>query len=188
MRIRSAAFTAPHRGLRSALPGPRRALGLLLIAALSMPSACVIAPARGLRFARIVGATEVVCVEEAGLDFLARVDTGARSSSLHALELEIEDPAPRVEDNVGRTIHFRAVNERGESARISSVIADVVGVRQALGTELRYAVDLHLTWRGTRRELRVNLRDRSAIDHKLLLGRDWIGQDFLVDVERNPAE
>jgi hypothetical protein len=188
MRIRSAAFTAPHRFICGTLPGPRRARVLLLIAALSMLSACVIAPARSVRFARIVGATEVVRVEETGLDFLARVDTGARTSSLHALELEIEDPAPRVEDNVGRTIHFRAVNERGESARISSVIVDVVGVRQALGTELRYEVALHLTWRGTRRELRVNLRDRSAIDHKLLLGRDWIGQGFLVDVEHNPAE
>jgi hypothetical protein len=89
---------------------------------------------------------------------------------------------------VGRNIHFRVINERGESARISSVIIEVVGVRQALGTELRYAVPLHLTWQGVRRELRVNLRDRSAIDHKLLVGRDWIGEGFLVDVKRNPAE
>ena len=130
----------------------------------------------------------IVRVEEAGLDFVARVDTGARTTSLHAVELEIEDPAPRVEDNVGRNIRFRVINERGESARISSVIVDVVGVRQALGTELRYAVALHLTWQGIRRELLVNLRDRSAIDHKLLVGRDWIGEGFLVDVQRNPAE
>ena len=104
------------------------------------------------------------------------------------MELEIEDPAPRVEDNVGRNIHFRVINERGESARISSAIVGVVGVRQALGTELRYAVELHLTWQGTRKKLLVNLRDRSAIDHKLLVGRDWIGEGFLVDVKRNAAE
>jgi hypothetical protein len=188
MRIGFAASLAGNRGARRVAPGLSRALRLLLLATLLLTGSCVVAPARGVRFARVVGATEVVRVEEAGLDFLARVDTGARTSSLHALELEIEDPAPRVEDNVGRKIQFLVVNERGESARISSVIVDVVGVRQALGTELRYAVPLHLTWRGVRRELRVNLRDRSAIDHKLLVGRDWIGRGFLVDVERNPSE
>jgi hypothetical protein len=188
MRIRFAACVATARDARRAASGPRRALSLLLVSTLLLASACVVAPARGVRFARIVGATEVVRVEEAGLDFAARVDTGARSTSLHAVELEIEDPAPRVEDNVGRNIRFRVINERGESAHVSSVIAEVVGVRQALGTELRYVVPLHLTWQGVRRELRVNLRDRSAIDHKLLVGRDWIGQGFLVDVERNSAE
>jgi hypothetical protein len=188
MGIRSAQRPAAAWGTHGAAALRGRALCLLLISSLLLASGCVAAPARGLRFARVVGATEFVHVEEAGLDFLARVDTGARTSSLHAVDVEIEDPAPRVEDNVGHAIRFRVVNERGESALISSVIVDVVGVRQALGTELRYAVPLHLTWRGIRRELRVNLRDRSAIDHKLLVGRDWIGRGFLVDVERNPAE
>ena len=188
MRTRIAAGAAGDRAAPWVPPGSRRALSLLLVCTLLLASGCVVAPARGVRFARIVGATEVVRVEEAGLDFAARVDTGARSSSLHAVELEIEDPAPRVEDNVGRNIRFRVVNERGESARISSVIADVIGVRQALGTELRYAVVLHLTWQGIRRELLVNLRDRSAIDHKLLVGRDWIGEGFLVNVKRNSAD
>ncbi len=188
MRSHFGARALAHRSAHRVGPGARRALRLLLTSTLLLASACVVAPARGVRFARVVGASEIVHVEEAGLDFLARVDTGARTTSLHAVELTIEDPAPRAEDNVGRKIHFRVINERGESARISSVIAGVVDVRQALGTELRYAVPLHLTWRGTRRELQVNLRDRSAIDHKLLVGRDWIGQGFLVDVERNPAE
>jgi len=188
MGLHSAAHAVATRIAQRGATPRKRALCLLLISALLLASGCVVAPARGLRFARVVGATEVVHVEEAGLDFLARVDTGARTSSLHALDLEIEDPAPHVEDNVGHAIRFRVVNERGESARVSSVIVDVVAVRQALGTELRYAVPLHLTWRGIHRELRVNLRDRSAIDHKLLVGRDWIGEGLLVDVERNPAE
>ena len=186
MPNRSATRAAAQRPTRRR--GAWAVAGPLLVAMLLGPSGCVVAPARGVRFARVVGATEIVRVEEAGLDFLARVDTGARTSSLHAVDLEIDDPAPRAEDNVGRRIHFRVINERGESVRLSSVIADVIGVRQALGMELRYEVPLHLSWRGTRKALRVNLRDRSSIDHKLLLGRDWIGGDFLVDVERNPAE
>ena len=31
----------------------------------------------------------------------------------------------------------------------------------------------------------MNLRDRSPLRYKLLIGRDWIRGDFLVDVDRN---
>lgn len=158
----------------------------MLAATLILANGCAAGP--GVHFARVIGATEVMRVEEAQLDFAARIDTGARTTSLHALELEIEDPASRVEDNVGRKIRFRVFNERGQSARLSSVIADIVRVRQPQGTEFRYAVPLHLTWQGVRKELLVNLRDRSAMEYKLLVGRDWIRGSFLVDVDRNSGE
>ena len=31
----------------------------------------------------------------------------------------------------------------------------------------------------------ANLRDRSKMRYKLLMGRDWLSQDFLVDVDIN---
>jgi hypothetical protein len=36
---------------------------------------------------------------------------------------------------------------------------------------------------GVRKPILVNLRDRSAMKHKLLVGRDWLARDFLVDVD-----
>lgn len=38
---------------------------------------------------RVVGATEVVFIEEANLSIKARVDTGANTSSIHAEKIEI---------------------------------------------------------------------------------------------------
>jgi hypothetical protein len=38
------------------------------------------------------------------------------------------------------------------------------------------------------KEVQVNLRDRTPMAYKLLVGRDWIRGDFLVDVSRNPVD
>jgi hypothetical protein len=161
----------------------RRAAGVLLLALLA--SGCALALGGEPRAARVIGATEVLRVEAAQLDFLARIDTGARTTSIHALDLEIRSPAARAEDNVGREIRFRISNERGEAAQLSSEIAGVVRVRSAQGSETRYAVPLDLSWNGVRKRVLVNLRDRSSMDYKLLVGRDWLRGGFLVDVDRN---
>ena len=33
--------------------------------------------------------------------------------------------------------------------------------------------------------MEVNLRDRSAMTYKLLIGRNWLSEDYLVDVDIN---
>lgn len=176
----------PKLAARSPLPGRRAARQLA--AACALASGCVMAAAPGVRVARLIGATERVRVEQADLEFLARVDTGAQTTSLHVLDIRIENGASRMQANVGRTIHFRIANERGEEAWLSSVVADVVALSDWHGVELRYAVPLELSARGVRKRVLVNLRDRSAMAEKLLIGRDWLAGDFLVDVERNATE
>lgn len=166
----------------------RRTAGALLAALALLASGCAATSGGGAGAARVLGATEVLRVEAAQLDFLARIDTGAGTTSIHALDLEIRDAAARAEDNVGREIRFRVVNERGEAAQLSGEIAGVVRVRSAQGTENRYAVPLDLAWRGVSKRVLVNLRDRTSMDYKLLVGRDWLRGDFLVDVDRSAAQ
>jgi hypothetical protein len=108
--------------------------------------------------------------------------------ALRALDLSIEHGASRMQANVGKTIRFRLVNERGEQAWISSVVADVVALSDWHGVELRYAVPLDLSARGVHKRILVNLRDRSAMAGKLLIGRDWLAGDFVVDVERHATQ
>jgi hypothetical protein len=140
------------------------------------------------REARVLGATERIHLVEADLDFLAVIDTGAYRTSIHALDIAIQDPAPRMRDNIGRRIAFLVVNEAGRSRRITSTITDAMPVRTSHGTEWRYVVPLHLRWGGVEKEVQVNLRDRSPMAYKLLVGRDWIRGDFLVDVDRNAVD
>ena len=135
----------------------------------------------------VLGATESIRVVEAGLDFRAIIDTGAHATSIHALDLHVEDPAPRMQDNLGKVVSFRVANEVGEARRVRARIADLVPVRTSNGTEWRYVVPLRLRWGEFEREVAVNLRDRTPMSFKLLVGRDWI-TGFLVDVKRNPIE
>lgn len=140
------------------------------------------------RTPRVLGATEVIHLTEADLDFVAVIDTGAFRTSIHALDVRIQDPAPRMRDNLGKRVEFLVVNEAGRSRRISSTISDAMPVRTSHGTEWRYTVPLRLRWRDVEKEVQVSLRDRSPMAYKLLVGRDWIRGDFLVDVDRNAID
>jgi len=162
------------------------AFALLLLAATA--SGCRVPPLLRAGDERVLGATEVIHLTEAGLDFLAIIDTGAYRTSIHALDVRVQDPAPRMRDNIGRRVEFLVVNEAGRSRRISSTITDAEPVRTSHGTEWRYVVPLRLRWRDVEKEVQVNLRDRTPMAYKLLIGRDWIRGDFLVDVERNAVD
>ncbi|HHO47081.1 MAG TPA: hypothetical protein ENN06_01265 [Desulfobacteraceae bacterium] len=139
----------------------------------------------------IIGRTCRVQVEELGLEYLARVDTGASITSIHATDFLIEKGTSDPLDNVGRKINFLTVSSDGQYKRMSAEIAEIQTVVNAQGREKRYLVRLTLTAMGVRKTILVNLRDRSRLRYKLLLGRNWLTDDFLVDVdldEEIPAE
>lgn len=133
---------------------------------------------------KTVGATEIINIVEAGLDFNTRIDTGARITSVHALEIEIENPATEKKANIGKNISLTLVNEKGEKKRLKTKVIDALEVRNAQGVEVRYMIPLTLRWQGSDKTINVNLRDRSAMTYKLLIGRDWLSRDFVVDVDK----
>jgi hypothetical protein len=132
-----------------------------------------------------VGATETIHIVEADLDFLTRIDTGARTTSVHALDIKIDNPSANKKDNVGKKISLTLINEKGEKKHFESTIVKALQVRNAQGVEIRYMIPLTLRWRGIDKVINVNLRDRSAMTYKLLIGRDRLSQDFIVDVDIN---
>ena len=123
----------------------------------------------------ILGPTARAVVAEAGLSFEGRVDTGAEVSSIHAVDIERIDAAtPR--------LRFTLENAEGERVTLERSVLDVAEVRSASGSERRYRVPLTLAIGGIEAEVRVTLRDRSAMRHRLLVGRDVLAGRFLVDV------
>ncbi len=40
-------------------------------------------------------------------------------------------------------------------------------------------------WNGKNKSIPVNLRDRSELEYKLLIGRNWLEGDYLVDVTKD---
>ena len=123
---------------------------------------------------RVIGAVETLRVTEADLTLRARIDTGAAASSLHATDIRLE----------GRRAHFQLEDDRGTQRMLSAEVVDVAYVRSAHGTEPRPRVALHLALGDVTKRVRVSLRDRSAMEYKLLVGRDFLAGDFVVDVSK----
>lgn len=128
----------------------------------------------------VVGESELMQVS--GVPYIARIDTGASVSSLHAYHIKIDQMSEVANENIGKSIHFSSSNEQGSVVQIDSVIKDVKNVRNAQGIENRYVIELPITWQGETRMTRVNLRDRSQMSYKLLIGRNWLEGRYVVDV------
>jgi hypothetical protein len=131
-----------------------------------------------------IGPTATVVEVSTGLPFAARVDTGATSCSIHCEAIEIADAAPEPRDNVGKPIRFLVKNSKGEAEWIKSRIVSHVVVRTSEQTEDRYKVRLELRWKDVEKRVLVTLNDRQGMTYPLLLGRNFLRGDFLVDLTR----
>jgi hypothetical protein len=140
----------------------------------------------------VIGATAQLTESKSGLAFAARVDTGAASCSLHVERIEIKNESSKPIENVGKPIRFLVKNEKGEEKWIESTVARVVRVRSAAQKEgefdRRYKVQLTLTWEDFRKDVLVTLNDRTEMTYPLLIGRNYLRGDFLVDVDKDNPE
>ena len=139
----------------------------------------------------IIGATATLLEKQSELKFRARVDSGAKSCSLHVEEIRIEDEstkeneAERMSENVGKVIHFQVKNGDKKTHILSSKIAGYVIIKTSNKNEgkRRYKVPLTFLWKNVEKEVLVTLNDRGHMEYPLLLGRNFLRGDFLVDVE-----
>jgi hypothetical protein len=139
------------------------------------------------RTKHVIGATAPIVEATSGLPFAARVDTGATTCSIHALKWEIADHSRRPLENVGKPIRILVENEKGNQAWIDAVIEGRVRVRSSVqsGDEYhgRYKVLLPLEWNGLKKRVLVTLNDRTDTEYPLLIGRNFLRGDFVVDVD-----
>jgi hypothetical protein len=134
----------------------------------------------------VIGSTARMTEVSTGVEFAARVDTGAKSCSIHVEKWEIKDPAPKPLDNIGKSIRFLVANDEGESEWVETIVAGRVRIRNSAQNDGayhgRYKVRLTLQWQGFKKEVFVTLTDRAGMEYPLLLGRNFLRDDFLVDV------
>jgi hypothetical protein len=128
----------------------------------------------------MIGAIETVRIQ--GMDYLARIDTGADTTSINAYNITVDGEDPDLSANIGKPLRFNTANEKGDSQSIEAHIVKVNTVRNALGSEVRYVVLLAISWGDYVKTVEVNLRDRSKMQFALLIGRNWLKDDFVVDV------
>lgn len=131
---------------------------------------------------RRIGPVTTITEVSSGLPFPARVDTGATTCSIHYEEIEIEDAAEDPADNVGKRIRVLIQNADGEKEWVATKIVEHVTVRTSTDDEQRYKVPLKLRWQDVEKKVLVTLKDREKMKYPLLLGRNFLRGDFVVDV------
>jgi hypothetical protein len=137
---------------------------------------------------RLIGATTVVTEVSTGLPLAARVDTGATSCSIHceAFEIKGADPDPKV--NIGKAVRFLIKHKNGEGEWVEAKIVDHVKIRTSEREDERYKVRLKLRCEDVEKKVLVTLNDREHMKYPLLLGRNFLRDDFLVNVSLEADE
>ncbi len=130
----------------------------------------------------VIGATATLQEKQSKLSFHARVDTGATTCSIHVVKMELDDEAEQKRDNVGKLLRFKVSNRKDEAWLVAK-IEDHAVITTSDHEEYRYKVLLTLRWKEVAKEVLVTLNDRKKMKYPLLLGRNFLRGDFLVDVE-----
>jgi hypothetical protein len=140
--------------------------------------------------ARLIGATTVVTEVSTGLPLPARVDTGATSCSIHCESFEITNPDPDPKSNIGKPVRFLIKHQDadGDGEWVEAKIVDHVTVRTSEREDKRYKVNLRLRCEDVEKKVQVTLNDRQSMKYPLLLGRNFLRDDFLVNVGLDASE
>lgn len=133
----------------------------------------------------ILGAIENVEIADIEQGFSARIDTGATTSSLNAIDLQ------EFERNGNKWVRFHLLNQNiqkgsNELEWIAAPVIRSVKIRQSTTEELerRPVVELWIKLGAIHEKVQFTLADRSHMTHSVLLGREFIQDIAIVDVSK----
>jgi ribosomal protein S6--L-glutamate ligase len=128
----------------------------------------------------IIGWQEWVALPDLGLPALkAKIDTGAKTSALHTHFIEPFGTGKRPR------VRFWVRPDPGTGRLDVGATADVVDRREVISSngvrELRYVIMTSLSIGGRRWPIEVTLTNRERMAYRMLIGRQAIRSDMLVD-------
>tara|TARA_R110002072_G_scaffold38714_1_gene111899 strand:+ start:84 stop:569 length:486 start_codon:yes stop_codon:yes gene_type:complete len=128
----------------------------------------------------IIGEVERVEVNPPGIQYDARIDTGAESSSIHAENIQL------VERDGDKYILFSLVTpDTNTLVELERKLQRTVLIKQKYGEpERRFVVKLWLTLGDIKERVDVTLSDRTDFTYGLLVGRNLLTDTAIVDVSR----
>jgi hypothetical protein len=141
-------------------------------------------PFRKKRSLQTIGWREWVKLPELGCAHVkAKVDTGGRSSSLHAYNVEITERDGI--ETVTFEIHPLQRSEK-RKIRVEAPLLEMRTVRSSGGHEtLRAVIETEMELMGERWSIELTLASRDEMDFRMLLGRQAIRGRFAVDPGRS---
>jgi hypothetical protein len=118
----------------------------------------------------ILGEVEDVILMPWGIKLPARIDTGASTSSLDARDLKVE----------GGVAEFKLSKKYG-GMQLRLPVVDWLIIRSSEAREERPIVEVEFCIGSKRIRTRVNLNDRSTVRYPVLIGRNALKENFVVD-------
>ena len=124
----------------------------------------------------VVGWIENVNIYPGNLYIRAKMDTGAKNSSLNAAQIK------KFERNGEIWVHFSVIDRKGKKFNFEKkVLRDVKIKEHGSEPDMRPAIILGICLGTVFKEVEVNLEDRSKFNYQMLIGRSFLKNSFIVD-------
>ena len=133
---------------------------------------------------KIIGWREWVKLPDLGVPFIkAKVDTGARTSSLHAFDLEI---IKRRGVDVARFTVLPEQRKNNPEIIVEAKVAEYRYVKSSTGHQSKRPVILtNIELHGEKWPIELTLANRDEMGFRMLLGRESFKGKMLIDVSKS---
>jgi hypothetical protein len=133
---------------------------------------------------KVLGWREWVALPDLGIAAIkAKIDTGARSSALHAFDIETFSLDGQ------EKIRFKVHPQQRDTTQTTIAEADLLERREVRNSgghvELRYAILTSVDIEGVRWSIELTLTNRDAMGFRMLLGRQALRGRFFIDPGRS---
>ena len=144
------------------------------------PKPCPVCPPNPVEDKMLLGAVEKVRLEPPGVIYSARIDTGAEGSSIHATNII------RFERDGEKWVRFELDFDEEDPVVMERKVERRVLVRQASVDEVerRVKILMNMTLGSYTDLVEFSLNDRSDMEYPVLIGRNVLRNNAVVDVSR----
>lgn len=147
-----------------------------LIATVGVISLVLVSPVAA-QGKQVVGWLEKVRIYPGNLIIHAKLDTGAKNSSLNASHIT------EFTRNGEQWVRFNVIDRYGKTVTIERKINRTAKIKRRGGraAQPRYSIHLGICLGDFYREAEVNLVDRSDFIYQMLIGRSFLADNFIID-------
>ena len=125
---------------------------------------------------QVVGWLEKIHIYPGNLVIHAKLDTGAKNSSLNVSHLTV------FQCNGEQWVRFNVASRYGKTVTIERKVERTAKIkRHGAKPQIRFAVLLGICLGNVYKEVEVNLVDRSGFIYQMLIGRSFLAGNFIVD-------